>query len=165
MKAIVLTSFLAFSFQVAVLAEEPIEINLECEASGIQFTGEKSATTILESLYIIRKKVTGFRKSNRQGKSGIKYIKVEYSSNSIELSTQLIYLSADLAVISATTFVGTDSSVKLLVFTNAIDLKSMISDRIVSSVPSGLDERTRSICRQKEQGVIEDIKTPTGSKG
>lgn len=130
----------------ATAASANIDLSLECTVSGTKIGGEKSPKPFLEKFRIIKKQTVMKNKDGKDETWGIS--NTEYSSDGKKYEASTIDASAEHAVVSIARVVGAGYNRKLLVFTLILDLNALELDRVVTSVPAGSDERTRSTCKK-----------------
>lgn len=146
MKATLIPLAAIFSTFAAAAAPINIDLSLECMVSGTKVGGAKSSKPFVEKFRLVKKANTAKNKDGKDETWGIS--NTEYASDGKKYEASIVDISPDHAVVAFTSVIGSGYNRKLLVFAYIIDLKALELERVVTSVPAGADERTRSTCKK-----------------
>jgi hypothetical protein len=146
MKAFVLTLTLVLGTMSQSEAAESLKIEVECSVTGTRVTGEKSTREFPERLKVEKRQMPNKNKDGKEENWSV--TQSELVSEGTKYQTDTVDITPDHAVISISRVVGAGYNRKLLVFLFIVDSKALELDRVVTSVPSGSDERTRSKCKK-----------------
>jgi hypothetical protein len=146
MKLKIVTCLIALSFYaVEVSAKQESKLDLICLLDGTGYSGKKSKEKIVE-------KFKYYTDVNDSGKfKGFGIVKSEFSSDGENYDITYSTVTSDYAVAISSIIIGKGLRRKLLVFTYVFDLESFKVDRVLTSLPAGLDERMQGECKINKQ--------------
>ena len=145
-RLIVLLASLLFATSHQIAAAQ-VKTSLECKASGLKASGEKSTQPFVERFQIDSREHVTTGKDGKPEKWGIS--NAELISDGMKQKPSLVSATPEFAVLVNTSQVGSGYNRRLLVFTYMLDLQAMQLTRVVNSLPAGADERTQGSCSKK----------------
>ncbi len=124
-------------------AKQDIKLSLTCGFDGIGYDGLAKDKIIEKFRY--------YSDVNESGEfKGFGIVKSEFESNGVKHEIDYTFIESSYATATSSKLIGKGLRRRLLVFTYIFDMESLQVDRIVSSLPEGLDERKQGDCAKSK---------------